>query len=303
MKTILILLIPVSILLAACRTNQPKAVKVSGVTGTVYRYHDFPSKYVRTRMVDVWLPPDYEEQSNQKYPVIYMNDGQNLFDPSLSYSKIDWGIDETMTNLIKTGKIHPAIVVGIWNTPKRMNEYMPQRPLEEHEDIYEQFRHDFDGPSLSDNYLLFIVNELRPFINNHYRVKADQENTFIMGSSMGGLISAYAVCEYPGLFKGAGCLSTHWPIADSVTVTYLRDHLPNPENHEFYFDHGTKTLDAEYEPFQKVVDNIMLEHNYQEGINLMSKVFPGDDHSEKSWRSRVDIPLKFFLGVKPQNGR
>lgn len=298
MKIAVILLVSIILFAHGCKKGDPKAVKIKGATGTVFRYHDFPSKFVMSRTIDVWVPPDYSDDMTNSYPVIYMNDGQNLFFPSLSYTHIDWGVDETMTQLIETGKIHPAIIVAIWNTSRRLNEYMPQEPLEEHEDIYEEFRKKFNGPALSDKYLLFIVNELRPFINTHYRTESDQANTFIMGSSMGGLISVYAVCRYPGIFGGAGCLSTHWAVADSVTITYLRTHLPQPDKHRFYFDHGTETLDSEYGPYQKVVDKIFEENHYVKGTNLITKVFPGDDHSEKSWRKRIYIPLEFFLDKK-----
>ena len=116
-----------------------------------------------------------------------------------------------------------------------------------------------------------------------------------MGSSMGGLISAYAISEYPDVFGGAACLSTHWVAGDGAVIDYLRDKLPAPESHRLYFDHGTMTLDAHYAPFQQRMDDAMRARGYAEGRSGMSRVFPGAEHSEKSWRERVEIPLEFLL--------
>ena len=93
----------------------------------------------------------------------------------------------------------------------------------------------------SDHYLRFIVEELKPYVDAHYRTLPDQHNTFIMGSSMGGLISLYAMCEYPHVFGGAGCVSTHFPIGRGIALKYMQDNLPDPKTHKFYFDYGTRT--------------------------------------------------------------
>ena len=102
-----------------------------GVTGHLVRHENFASRHVDPRNVDVWLPPGYEQDKSQRFPVIYMHDGQNLFDPALSYIGVDWGIDEAMTRMIREGEVRAAIVVGIWNTPKRAAEYVPQKALTE----------------------------------------------------------------------------------------------------------------------------------------------------------------------------
>ena len=107
----------------------PAAVPVTGpgVTGTVVRYAGMPSSHVAPRNVDVWLPPSYGKDPARRYPVLYMHDGQNLFDPATSYGNVDWAVDEAMTDLIAKGAVREAIVVGVWNTSKRRDEYMPQR--------------------------------------------------------------------------------------------------------------------------------------------------------------------------------
>jgi predicted alpha/beta superfamily hydrolase len=107
-----------------------------------------------------------------------------------------------------------------------------------------------------------MVEELKPYIDAHFRTLPDVSNTFIMGSSMGGLISLYALCEYPQVFFGAGCVSTHFPIGRGITLKYLQDHLPDPETHKFYFDYGTKTLDRTYETYQNKADKILKDNGF-----------------------------------------
>ena len=284
---------------AAAQATQPVPGPPLGVTGTVRFYGDFPSKYVAARNVEVWLPPGYERVAGARYPVLYMHDGQNVFAPATSYTKVDWGVDETMTRLIGERKVRPAIVVAVWNTPARMQEYMPQKALASEKDIPSGIPGvpPFQGPILSDAYLRFLVEELKPFIDRTYRTRTGPADTFIMGSSMGGLISVYAMTEYPSVFGGAACLSTHWPAGNGATVAYLRKALPAPATgHRVWFDHGTATLDALYGPYQAQVDDIMRAAGYIAGKNWVTRVYPGADHSERSWRVRVADPLIFLLG-------
>jgi predicted alpha/beta superfamily hydrolase len=252
---------------------------------------------VAARRVDVWLPSDYLSGDTVRYPVIYMHDGQNLFDPSTSFIGVDWGIDETMTRLIAENKIRPAIVVGIWNTGARRQEYVPEKPLMTmlSDEAREKWVKDYGVP-VSDNYLKFVVSEVKSFIDKNYRTLPDRENTFVMGSSLGALISAYAVTEYPHIFKGAGCVSTHWPVGGGVMIRYLQEMLPQPGRHVFYFDYGTETLDAQYEPYQLEMDKVMQAAGYAAGSDWVTMKFQGAEHSERAWSKRVHIPIEFFLG-------
>jgi predicted alpha/beta superfamily hydrolase len=259
--------------------------------GVLRRYREFPSDYVAARNIDVWIPPEYEEPSSRRFPVIYMHDGQNLFDPQSSFIGVDWGIDEAMRDLTAARRARAAIVVGIWNTPQRSQEYMPQRALEM---LPVQLRRRRNP--LSDRYLKFLVEEVKPFIDDHHRTLTDRENTFVMGSSMGGLISLYAVCEYPRLFAGAGCLSPHWPAAGGVVVDYLQQALPEAGDHKLYFDYGTRTVDALYEPYQEEADQIIRAKGYTRGEDWLTLKFEGAEHGERAWRERVHIPLAFLLG-------
>lgn len=272
-------------------------IPLSEATGVLRRYADFASHYVFPRHVDIWRPPDYETALTTRYPVIYMQDGQNLFDPDSSYIGVDWGVDEAMTRLIHEYQFPGAIIVGIWNSPRRLREYMPLKPLitSPGRKLLTRFTQEAGGASLSDYYLKFITTGLKPFIDKTHRTLADQANTFIVGSSMGGLISLYALTEYPDVFGGAGCLSTHWPIGQEVMVDYLGAALPKAGQHRLYFDYGTATLDADYEPYQQRMDEWMQTAGYVAGRDWITRKFEGAEHSERAWRTRVNIPLSFLL--------
>ena len=284
---------------ASVQAGVPDPVPVTGpgVMGTVLRYPAMPSQHVVARNVDVWLPPGYAKDTDKRYPVLYMHDGQNVFDPATSYGGVDWAVDETMTRLIEDGAIREAIVVGVWNSTLRREEYMPQRAV--------KGRLTFNVPGvadvpaeviISDRYLAFLVDELKPFIDAHYRTLPGRADTFIMGSSMGGLVAQYAMSVYPDVFGGAGCVSTHWPAGDGIVVDDFGAHLPDPATHRYYFDFGTGTLDAGYEPYQRRADELLRKAGYVEGQNWITLKFEGAEHSEKSWRLRVDRPLSFLLG-------
>jgi enterochelin esterase-like enzyme len=269
------------------------------------------SKYADPRRVVVWLPSGYSA-TGQKYAVLYMHDGQNLFDTATAGYGMEWQIDETLDRLIRETMVRPTIVVGIWNTPKRLQEYVPSKAFNGLPQEYRQkVRALYGGDPLSDDYLKFIVRELRPMIDRRFNVKTDRANTVMMGSSMGALISLYAIDEYPDLFGAAGMMSTHWPLviapdnkpisdAEYETVSstfarYLSHALPDPVTHKLYFDHGSETLDAIYARYQARVDAVVAKHGYRQWSNDLSLSFPGEKHNEISWASRVAVPLQFLL--------
>lgn len=269
-----------------------------GVTGTVERL-DIPADGIMPRAVDVWLPPSYSKDTETRYPVLYMHDGQNLFDPSTSYIGWDWGVDEALTALGQD-----VIVVGIHNIPQvRILDYFPEKAKETHGDILRTHFPDVDFESLTaDEYLTYLVEAVKPAIDAQYRTKPERDHTTIMGSSMGGLISLYAISEYPEVYGSAGMVSTHWPIADGVLIDFFADRLPDPETHRLYFDFGTNTLDWNYERYQDEMDIALEAAGYERGINWTTRKFDGHDHSERSWRSRVDVPLRFLLNGEDVEG-
>lgn len=266
-------------------------------TARLVRHAAFQSRFVAARNVDVWLPPGYDADATVRYPVIYMHDGQNLFDPRVSYGGVTWGIDEAMHRLIAAGKTHGAIIVGLWNNGlSRFPEYMPRKAVTAPDLGFGVGNTRLPAASLqSDAYLQFIVEEVKPFIDRTYRTLPDRDHTSVMGSSMGGLISAYALAEYPAVFGRAGCVSTHWPAGDGCVIDYLASHLPKPGAHRLYFDYGTATLDATYEPHQQRMDGVLRTLGYAEGTQWLTRKFPGAEHSERAWRERVDLPLEFLL--------
>lgn len=284
----------------------PFQEKSPEIAGQLIKYPDFESEYIQPRNVDVWLPEDYDPEADKRYAVLYMHDGQNLFDPEPSNIGEEWGVDETLSRLMDEGKIQDCIVVGIWCTDKRFIEYTPNKPFKTM--IEKRIRKDtsYTPPDFSpsgDDYLKFIVRELKPFIDARYNTLPGRDHTFIAGSSMGGLISLYALVEYPEVFSGAACLSTHWPLEiqeitpDFVNAyaAYLDKNLDPENGQKLYFDYGTETLDQYYEPFQMVIDSLMEAKGF-DGSSWKTLKFEGAVHNEVAWRERFDIPVLFLLG-------
>jgi predicted alpha/beta superfamily hydrolase len=252
------------------------------------------------RPIDVWLPPQYEQNPQQHFPVLYMHDGQNLFDGRLSYGGKEWGVDEVFLDSM----LPPCIVVGIWNSPQRRREYGPQACYDALPwAIRDSISAEFGGPPISNQYLQFIVNILKPDIDRRFRTLADRKHTMIAGSSFGGLISMYALCEYPQVFGAAACLSTHWPgsiryaypeIPESF-LSYLksRSKILLKYGSRIYFDCGDQQLDRLYPPWQQKANQI-LERQLLPG-QWQSRFFPGTGHNEQFWRARLPIPLRFML--------
>jgi predicted alpha/beta superfamily hydrolase len=279
-------------------------------SGTLHRIDSFQSKYVTPRNIDVWLPEGYS--ASKKYAVLYMHDGQMLFDSATTWNHTAWDVDDVLGKLMLQNTIRQVIVVGVWNGGKtRHVDYFPQKPYEaltqiEKDTVTAQLQRvgrttEVFNP-VSDNYLKCLVAEIKPMIDKTYSTYRDAKNTFIAGSSMGGLISMYAICEYPDVFGGAACLSTHWPGIFSsennpvpgAFIDYMKVHLPKPKGHKIYFDYGDQTLDALYPPLQKKVDDVMKAKGFT-SKNWMTRFFPGENHSEQSWNKRFDIPMLFLL--------
>jgi len=278
---------------------QSVASTYRGITGTVVRF-TMTSDLVTTRDVEVWLPASYATSPNRQYPVLYMHDGQNLFDPEQSkYAGWDWGVDEALTELGLD-----VIVVGVHSDEATRNiDYFPQGAGLDYAEAFRQDFGLFDPEELNANdYLSFLVTELKPRIDKAYRTKTGREDTSIMGSSMGGLISLYAVSKYPEVFGQAGMVSTHFPPGKGVLVDYFADNLPNPSTHRLYFDFGTHTLDHNYEGYQDRMDKALIEAGYERGKTWITRKFEGHDHSERAWRNRVHIPLQFLLENKIVEG-
>jgi predicted alpha/beta superfamily hydrolase len=270
------------------------------------RHPNFPSSHVPARNIDVWLPPNLDQDSEMRCPVIYMHDGQNLFYPEESFIGVDWGIDKAVRGLIDRKEIRPPIVVGIWNTANRVGEYMPELALPTQEDREQtasrikSFPMEISYQLAGESYLKFIVKELKPWIDLNYPTLPGQPYTSIMGSSMGGLISLYALCRYPNVFFGAGCLSAAWDIATVSLLPYFESALPDPSTHRIYMDMGGREFsdpeqDHQLQEIQSAFDHLARRAGYRDNHSLLSLTFPNHEHSELFWRARVDIPIQFLL--------
>lgn len=277
-------------------------------SGKLMRLDSLPSKYITSRPVDIWLPKNYSKE--KKYAVVYMHDGQMLFDSTSTWNKQEWKVDEWASKLMDENKTKDFIVVAIHNImEERWQDLFPQKAfdyLSEQDKIRinQQKNHIKQGSKLNgDNYLKFLTEELKPIVDSEFSVYKNKENTVVMGSSMGGLMSMYAICEYPNIFGGAGCLSTHWPGAKPIDnnplpktiLKYMENNLPDPATHDIYFDYGTETLDAFYPQYAPKVNRILISKGYSEE-NFRNLLFEGTDHSENSWNQRLNVPLTFLLG-------
>ena len=287
----------------------PEPVLPQVEAGRVERIEFAPAE-LAARTVDIWLPPGYPDDA--PYATLYMHDGQMLFDASTTWNRQAWEVERTAAAMLESGALRPFIVVGIWNAGEhRYRDYLPQRVFESMpEDIRRRWRVAerepgrplFAGPPAADAYVRFLVGELREAIEARYAVSRKPEDRFLMGSSMGGLISLYALLERPQQFGGAAALSTHWPggfdpddesFARAMRA-YLRERLPALLEQKIWMDHGTETLDALYPPLQREVDAV-FEASPLLPTQWRSREYAGTDHSERAWAARLADPLRFLL--------
>jgi enterochelin esterase-like enzyme len=269
----------------------------SGVEGTLVYWRDVESAFLEpTRHVEIWLPPGYDDPANaaQRYPVIYMTDGENLFDPRIANTGVDWGVDEAMMRGVQSGAYDPAIVVGHWSTRRRGQEYSPWH----------------DGPQTAR----FVIEELKPRIDREFRTRPGRDDTFAMGSSMGGLFAMHLVTSHPDVFSACGCVSTHLPLSEAVVAQYWdqgsdgpHDEVPYadrmmeagalriPTGTRLFFDYGTETLDAEYPAPHARLRRYLTEKGYVDGTDFLIREYPGAAHNEAAWRARVGDQLHWLL--------
>ncbi len=277
-------------------------------SGRVERMRIFSPQMRDTVTVDVWLPQAYLDSPTLKLPVVYMHDGQNLFDASTTWNGQSWEMDSVITSLADRDLITPPLVVGVHSVAEtRVADLMPEAPFKG-----TSILEDLNKPGLvrsplrGDAYAAFVAKDLRDSINHRYRVLTDPAHTAVMGSSMGGLMSAYMLCEYPEVYGGAGCLSTHW-VGDvsayeggkeefpKAMYDYLERKLPRDGSHRIYFDRGTATIDAYYDKWDDRVIALAESLGYTRPDRLQTYVAPGAPHEENAWKARVHLPLLFLF--------
>lgn len=248
--------------------------------------------FLHGRRCWVYLPPGYED-GDRRYPVLYMHDGQNLFDKERSYAG-EWKVDETLERMIPRGEIPPVIVVGIENGGSaRMEEYAPWRDAK------------WNSGGGGDRYLRAVADTLKPAIDAAYRTLPEPKHTYMIGSSLGGLISAYAGYEYGDVFQGgiAAVSPSYWWAQDRILE--FASHSGRPETRRFYQDMGTlESGSREDENHDGVEDSIarlramreiLVASGMKEGRDLLSLEAEGDRHNEGYWSKRLPDLLRFLL--------
>jgi predicted alpha/beta superfamily hydrolase len=262
------------------------------------------SRHVPSRPIDVWLPSTYD--GKRPHGVLYMHDGQMLFDASTTWNRQAWDVDDQAERLIRAGAVREFIVVGIHNDgPRRFAEYYPQKFLRHLPEAAHQALagRGFDGQGASDAYLRFLVGEVKPAIDARYATRPARADTMLMGSSMGGLISVYGLLEYPKVFSAAAALSTHWitlyednTVFPPAAMAYLRERVPQVPALRLYMDHGTTELDAQYGRAQAEVDALFKALGRIPPA-VVTRVFEGTGHNERAWAARLEVPLQFLWGM------
>ena len=259
---------------------------------TPFRIHkSVSSKYLkRSRNVIVLLPPGYEN-SGKRYPVLYAHDGQNLFNEKTS-SAGEWRLDENISALQKKGLLQGIIVVGIYNTSARIDEYTPSRI----KPGANKYLKNGGGGKLRA-YARFIVEELKPMIDRKYRTLKGRKHTGVMGSSLGGLASFYILGWYPGVFSKAACISpSFWWDKQRV----LRDirNLRFPVDSRIYLDGGWKegADESSMIKWMRLVKGGLLRKGLRDFRNIFYHEDPRGAHSEGDWARRGQWPLLFLFG-------
>jgi predicted alpha/beta superfamily hydrolase len=218
----------------------------------------------------VFHPPGYDENTLKRYPVLYMHDGQNLFFPEEAFLGNDWKISQTMSTLEAMNIIDKVIVVGIFSRD-RMHEYT--------RDGYHEYGR-------------FIVEELKPYIDAHYRTLAAPRSTAVMGSSLGGVVSFYLAWQWPGVFGNAACMSSTFTYNDDLMKRVMAE---EKRDVRFYLDSGWPR--DNYEVTRSMRD-LLARRGYRFGEELLYFAFPNALHDERSWSTRSHLPFQFFFGKR-----
>jgi len=262
---------------------------VAGWGRTSVRYHrDFASRFVQhSRTIAVWLPPGYDLEPARRYPVLYLHDGQNLFDAETAFAGNPWRADEVAEREVRAGRVEPLLIVGVANTPDRLPEYGPRRCGRDRSD------------DRSRDYGRFLVEEVKPFIDATYRTRRDPAHTGVGGSSMGGLISLHLCKWYPNVFGKCAALS---PALWWDREYFLQNLAVSPEwtrTCRVWLDMGTREgatetgMDAMVRRAERLARG--LERRGMSGSGrLHAEIIDGGLHNEAAWGGRLDRVLRFL---------
>jgi predicted alpha/beta superfamily hydrolase len=249
--------------------------------------------------VDVWVPKVLHSETK----ILLMHDGRNLFDEGDSFTGKTW---EVLTAIKDEVRAEAPIVIGVWGLSDftRLRELAPQAVLDAHPEIWDVVPPEYEadrGPGMGDAYVSLLADAILPFVAEKFDVDLHPERTAVMGSSMGGLMSMYAMAQRPEVFGTAICFSTHWPFGGDVMVEKLTDMLPSGEKHRVWTDTGTIELDENYPPFHAKAEKALLAKGYQAPSNLVAATFPNTGHHESYWARRVAEALNWWLKAPPRS--
>lgn len=255
------------------KKNKPTESKI---TGTVKYHPDFKANGLVPRDVIVWLPPGYETQTDKRYPVLYMQDGQNVFDPATASFGVDWRADETADSLIRAGEIEPLIIVGIYCTENRTEEYMP-------------------SPK-NKIYIDFLIDELKPFIDKEYRTNPQREYTAVGGSSAGGMLAFVAAWEHPEVFSKVLSFSPAFKIRQFNYVRKVKKDEAEKRDLLMYFYNGGIGLEERLQPGLYKMLEALNEKGYVDETDYKVSINPEATHFESAWAEALPEALKFLFG-------
>jgi len=264
------------------------------LTGNIRQHRAFPSKVLGNRR-DVWvyLPPGYRRLPRRRYPVLYMHDGQNVFDAATAFAGVEWGVDETAERLIRKHAIEPLIIVAVANMGEdRIHEYAPTAGV-----IDAKAKRTKRSRGLARVYGQFLVEELKPYIDKKYRTRREAESTGLGGSSLGGLVTLAMGILFPQVFTRLIVMSPSiwW---DDFAVYRLVDTIEQKPPLKIWLDTGTAELG--WEQARELADRL-IEKGWRPDVDLSYLEVEGADHSEAAWRARVDPALRFLFPPAQQN--
>ena len=256
----------------------------------------------------IWLPPEYSTDTKKRFPVLYMWDGQNLFDPTKTHYGKAWMAQDVLTDLVAKGEAEPHIIVGIHSPPglDRYRVYVPQFAQLASGAVAQNIAEMAGGPIASKLQLDWVADELVPRIDRDYRTLEAPGSRTIAGASMGGVMSCYAIVARPDTFGRAGCVSAHFALvapdvasANEALIarlwdTYLDANLGAPVGRRVWMDHGTEMLDSYYAPWQVFVAEDFKRLGWVEGTDFTARVYQGAEHDENFWRERMPEMLRWL---------
>ena len=263
------------------------------LTGNIHRHSHFDSRILRTRRdILVYLPRGYRRQTRTRYPVLYMHDGQNVFDAATSFAGVEWGVDETAQRLVRKGLIEPLIIVAVENVgDNRIHEYAPTRGV-----ITQTGTRKKRSRGLAKKYGRFLVEELKPYIDKTYRTRPEAEFTGLAGFSLGGLVTLALGLWFPKIFTRLGVMSPSvWWDEEAIVrmVEELEDKLPL----KIWLDTGTH--EEGWERARNLRD-ALVEKGWRLYDDLQYAEIEGANHSEGAWAARVDPMLRYLFRPPPK---